>query len=197
LLGATQGHPQCLLLSTQGHPQCLLLSTLRLKEGSESPKPCRRSPTFAPRLPLAVAEQDHQFGGAKKFERKCCLKVTCQRTHTKTGRCAHYLLENEPIFCLLAWLISQPLVLSLSHRPSLSLSSPHSSLLAGLPPAPAPAPAATATTAATYCCCCCSALCPPAATAGLRNSERLLLLEPPRSFRNARKMRFRASACLK
>jgi hypothetical protein len=33
--------------------------------------------------------------------------------HTKkrgAGRCAHYLLENEPIFRLLAWLISQPLV---------------------------------------------------------------------------------------
>jgi hypothetical protein len=37
------------------------------------------------------------------------LQVVCQRTYKKTGRCAHYLLENEPISRLLAWLISQPL----------------------------------------------------------------------------------------
>jgi hypothetical protein len=57
-------------------PRCLLLGTLRLKEGSGSHKPCHRSPTaFAPRLPLAVAKQDHQFGDAIFFERKCCLQV--------------------------------------------------------------------------------------------------------------------------
>jgi hypothetical protein len=56
-----------------------------------------------------VTEQDHQFGGAKFFERKCCLQVTCQRTDKKTGRCAHYSLENEPLFRLLAWLISRAL----------------------------------------------------------------------------------------
>jgi hypothetical protein len=30
--------------------------------------------------------------------------------HKKTGRCARYLLENEPIFRFLAWLITQPLI---------------------------------------------------------------------------------------
>jgi hypothetical protein len=49
-----------------------------------------------------VAEQDHQFGGAKKIERKCCLQVTCQRTHTKTG-------QYFAFWPSLAWLITQPL----------------------------------------------------------------------------------------
>jgi hypothetical protein len=32
---------------------------------------------------LAVAEQDHQLRGAKIFERKCCLLVSCQHTQEK------------------------------------------------------------------------------------------------------------------
>jgi hypothetical protein len=43
------------------------------------------SPALAAGLPLAVAEQDHQLRGAKFFERKCCLLVTCRHMRKKQG----------------------------------------------------------------------------------------------------------------
>jgi hypothetical protein len=53
------------ILTAHMAPVVTTTGTHRLKEGSESPKSCHRSPTFAPRLPLAGAEQDHQFRGSK------------------------------------------------------------------------------------------------------------------------------------
>jgi hypothetical protein len=81
-------------------PQFLLLGIPPAERRERESEAMPPSTHFSPRLPLAVAKQDHAFGGAKKIERGRCLQVTCQRTHKKTGRCAHYLLENEPIFRL-------------------------------------------------------------------------------------------------
>jgi hypothetical protein len=102
----------------RAHSAYALLSTLRLKEGSGA-----RARSHATAHPLSLpdsrsqwrlsSEQDHQLGGAKKIERECCLPVTCQRTHKKTGRCAHYALfalkrANIPPFGLADgwWLIT-------------------------------------------------------------------------------------------
>jgi hypothetical protein len=50
------------------------------------------SPALAAGLPLAVAEQDHQFHGAKKFERKCCLLVTWLPAHAQKSRARRVLV---------------------------------------------------------------------------------------------------------
>jgi hypothetical protein len=57
-----------------------------------------------------VAEQDHEFDGAKKSSGNVVYQSHANVYTKKRGACAHYLLENEPIFRLLDWLVSQPLV---------------------------------------------------------------------------------------